>query len=1475
MEEEKKTEEKPKKKKSILRKTMKVILWFLVSVILLILLIFGLLSIPGVQQKVIDAAIAKISPLINTKVSIDKVHIGFFNRVDLEGVYVEDQTQDTLLYANKLNVRISVLTLLRNELHINSATLDNAIINVWQENPDSDFNFQFLIDAFTSNDTIQKENDNPMKIILNNIEIKNSRLNYDVRSELLTPDTFDVSHISVSAFNAKIDFDMINTYNFEVNVESFSLFEKSGLRVHNLEGKVESKDSRITSNKLRLELPETYLEINDLKFNMITKELSASVNSKIKKEDILPLVPQFTNLENILSLNGSVSGKLPLINVEGLSLNYGDELTLRANASIGDYRNYGNSNLKLIIENFRATPKAIADIARFGDPEYTNPEILAPVQYVAAKGTIEGLLSNMQINLDAWTNQGSVQLTGTAATDTSFDDIRSKVNLRTQNFNLAPFVGPETGLGRVTMYANIDLQITEDFSATIEGAINSIQHEGNTFGNIRFRGKYDPSIISGWINADLPVGKILADGSISQTNNPEIKLNASIHDLAIDYFYNNPYWKNPRLNAHIAANFKGADINTMQGMAIVDSLHLWGDNMNYEPGRIILESGISQDTGRYILLKSSILDARLTGEYNFITMADELTNFMSHYLPSFFDENPRLTTYRNNFTLDITVKNSEDLGKLLNLPVDVITPLNISSIINLPNNQLDIRGNFPFIRYGENDVKNLRLGINNSATALNIEANGYMVQDTGSLAIKLNAEIATDTIGALLTVNNNHSHYAIDGQVKAHAHFIHEGNELVSYLNILPTNVAFGSLNFAILPAEIINREERTTISNFGLSLNNRKYVGVEGTLSALPSDSVRLYFDRTQIGDILKAFDINNIKGEANGQIIVTKALDQPELYTNGLNLADIVIFGDSLGTLNVSSNWSDIQSAVNFDATLVNNISTSTVQGHYSTTNDSININANIDRLSVRWLQPFMSDILSRTEGSLSAQMRIAGNLETPMADGWLGFNNMYIGVDFTNVTYHISDTIRILPDKIGFRDLKVEDNNNGTATASALLSHENFKNFQFGMNLDLNNFMILNTGSRSDSLFYGRVMASGNVKAEGSDKNINVTMDVRNDKNSNLNITLPETSDAAVYQSIVYINVPEDSLRKTIIPEPELALPLNLNMKLAVNRDLQLGVIIDPVTGDQMQVNGSGTVQFSYDMQSEDMRAYGEYILSEGSVRLRLQDIKTLEFKIEEGSKLEFIGDPMRTTFDIKAYRRVRASLSTLDESFGTGRVNVDCILGIKGSIQNIEFTYDVTIPDASDDVQQKLRSLLFSDEEKLKQFVFLVLTNSFYSGDNVGGNFADSALAGLTSSALSTVTDALFGNILGDKWEIGTDISTSDGTFSDVDVNVNLSTRFFNDRLKFNTSLGYRTEQVSSTDSDGQFIGDFDLEYELTRLWKLHIYNRTNDRIYTQAKAPTTQGIGIVYTKEAKTLRGLFQSFRRRRTVQQTETTTATE
>lgn len=1474
---DKQSGQKPEKK-SLIRRILKVVLYIVLILIGINVLLYALLSIPAVQQKVADFAVDKLKSSMNTEVSIDEVRLRLFNHAELKGIYVEDQAGDTLLYARSLDLSLSPWEFVKSRMiTITSVNVDDFLINVNQKDSVSDFNFQFVIDAFSGPDSIPADTTaGAMAISIQDVNLSRGRVNYDVLSDSVTPGLFNASHIALYDVNANLDLNSIDTDNLDILLNSLSAKEITGLYVQNINGHLRSQNSQMWVEGLNLNLPNSHLIADNVRYNLDTDEFEIGTSdAEISPQDFISILPGMKFLQHNITLNTQISGTLPSVNIQSINITYGDEAVIEGNASISSYERYGIADISLFIDRFRVSPRAVTAFARVADSTFVSPDILQDVGNINLKGNLTGRLSDFKLNAEAWTRQGAVKAFAKGSVDSTFTDMSIIANLNTNSFNLGALLADTAGLGRISAQVDLRARQTENvpLSAQAQGRINSIEYNREAYRNIPFTAYCNSAEMGVTANADLPIGRVMARASMTQANVPDINVYLKVDTLHVDYFYTQPNWVNPRLSMVVDANIKGLDIDNMTGIANIDSLHLFDENFDFQPGKFTLEAGRNTNNNKFISITSSLLMANIEGEYVIMSLPDEFTNLMHKYLPAVFQQTRRVRRNQNDFTFNLSANNTEELGRILELPVNLIEPANISGRVNTIQDLITIQGNVPHIRYDVYDIKNTTLHIANADSAFNISLGSNVLMDNGLYRLALNIDGADNVMAARTNIYSENTNIKINGQIDAVAAFALGGqNELISTLNINPSDIMIDRLQLNLLPAEIINRGTRTEINNVGIGVNRKKYFGMDGVISELETDSLKAYFSQAQIGDLLEAFDIQNIRGNINGDILLTNILNQPELYTEDLRVADIIIFGDTLGTLNVGSYWSEEFGGVRLNTTLNKaGEDYAELDGTYYTAQDSLDMQLMMWEMPLKWAEPFATGMLNRLDGSISTNLIFQGSPTAPVMRGFLGFNDTQLGIDYTNVTYTISDTIRVSPGQIGFENLTLRDSQGNTASVNATVTHRNFADMRYALDMRMNNLMVLNTRHRTDSLFYGSVFASGNVRIDGDNDGINMNMQIRNDKNSNLNILLPQYSEASDYQSVVYINVPEDQLQASldnptnaIAEEP---LPIRLNIGLDVTPDIVLGVIIDQASGDEMIARGTGRITFTYDMMNENMSAFGDYTLSDGTVKLNLQGLKRLDFRIQEGSKLFFIGDPMRTRFDITAYRRVRANLETLDSSFGqeggSTRIDVDCILGISGNMDQMNITYDISLPTASDDVQQRVNSLISTDEQKVRNFASLVATGSFYSGTaNMGSDFASGLWTGIASSALSAGLTSLVGNMLGDSWQIGANIDANDGSFSDVDMSVNVSRKFWDDRLTFSTNLGYRTQ--TATANDNAFIGDFDLEYKLNSMWTLRAYSHTNDQFYRQA--PTTQGVGIVYSKEAATLKRLFQSFqpgRRRR------------
>ena len=307
--------------------------------------------------------------------------------------------------------------------------------------------------------------------------------------------------------------------------------------------------------------------------------------------------------------------------------------------------------------------------------------------------------------------------------------------------------------------------------------------------------------------------------------------------------------------------------------------------------------------------------------------------------------------------------------------------------------------------------------------------------------------------------------------------------------------------------------------------------------------------------------------------------------------------------------------------------------------------------------------------------------------------------------------------------------------------------------------------------------------------------------------------------------------------------------LDIAVDVTPGADLVIVMDPQAGDKIRAEGRGALQMHYDSDTDDMTLYGKYTLDRGDYNFSLQDLILKNFKIRPGSSISFNGDPLGGILDITAAYRVNTNLADLDRSFQSDpdlnrtSVPVDALLNVTGDIQAPEINFDLKFPTVTSEVERKVKSIISTDEMMNRQIIYLLALNRFYTPEYMGAE-QGGELASVASPTLSSQLQNIIGSLT-DKFSVAPSFKSEKSDLSDMEVDVALSSSLFDNRLLLNGNLGYRDRSTSQT----TFIGDFDLEYLLSRDGRLRLkaYNHFNDASYYLRSALTTQGIGIIYQK----------------------------
>lgn len=197
-------------------------LYFIAGIVTLVLVVFLLLQTEWAKNLIRKKLQAYVSERTNTEFLIGSIDYSLPTWVELNGVLMRDQQNDTLLYGNRIKADVSMLKLLSAKYQVNKILLDNIYVNLTKNDTDSVFNYQFIIDAFKSKSAKATSADTSgIDLSLNELTLKSVRFN------LLDYNTGSYTRMSVKDLNLqlknldvnKMQFDIEKLYTDELRLE--------------------------------------------------------------------------------------------------------------------------------------------------------------------------------------------------------------------------------------------------------------------------------------------------------------------------------------------------------------------------------------------------------------------------------------------------------------------------------------------------------------------------------------------------------------------------------------------------------------------------------------------------------------------------------------------------------------------------------------------------------------------------------------------------------------------------------------------------------------------------------------------------------------------------------------------------------------------------------------------------------------------------------------------------------------------------------------------------------------------------------------------------------------------------------------------------------------------------------------------------------------------------------------------------------
>jgi len=1453
--------------------------------------IYVVLSTPWAQDELRQIAVQELTDWLGTPVEIGRIDYDPFNTLAITSITVRDSAGKPALAIGQVQARFELVNFLRTRRFIfDYALIDAPEIHLYRMTPGSPLNVQPILDRIAPKDKNKPPSKFDLKI--GTAVIRYGRFNYDVLSVGDTINTFNPNHIHIKDIRLHAYLRQASHDHYDFELETFSLSEKSGLCIKDLSANVMMTPEKLSVSDFILKMPDSEIALKPIEISTPgLGKVAQGIDAQMV--EVEPLCPVFLSasdfawisdkigkLDRTLEADFKIGASLHRLNLYRFSMNDSHGLRVELGGSANNIDDKSKVGAKLDIKQISASAtEAAAIVSRFNAEA---AEYVSRAGQLDIRGMVEGDMSGADLALAVRAGNGTIDIDGNLSTPDNYRSLNFEGRLALTDIAAGEILAQSRlGLVSLTVEGNGRLH-GKDFNGDAHTTIKSITWDNHTYADIVVDATHDGNNSRLSIDSPDPAANFALNGEGCLTAKDKwLNLNLMVENFSPDKLNIRSPREGLTASGTLTAQLSGTGIDDIDGNIILNNLHFTdatGDSLNIANFTVkAIRDGFPEE----IIIESDFLNGSIDGEINPSSIPHIIKDFASHILPSLIshDENfhQKLTDgdIHNNFTVDLTLENAEHLSRFLHLPVQVIYPVKFNAILNSRDEKASFTIDAPYLQQGDKIIDSTVAGgfIDNSDNRATLYATTHMPTKKGPMTLVLGISGAQSRFDTKIDWNIDRK-IPLNGKISFSTLLSRsESDNVCIDTHFNPGQINFGDEVWEIASSSIKWCDDRLTVDKFALTAGEQR-VAIDGVASASPDDVVRVDLNKIVLVSIFETLEIDNalLTGTATGTFTASQALSKiPLLTTDNLHVDNIGYNYCVLGTADISANWDNDKQSFFLDADIVNPEGDhSRIYGDIFPAKESLDLNFDAKHVKVGFMQPFMSAFASDITGYVSGKARLFGTFHDIDMEGDVFAKDLRLRIDFTNTYYSATDSIHIRPGRIQLDDITLCDVNGHTAKLNGVLTHDYFHAPVFDFHIsEAKDFLSYNVTSKLNPDWYGTIYGSGEAFVKGKPGLINIGVNMATDSGSTFTFVLSDQLEAEQYSFITFNDATVYSSEEILMKQddtPDVVKefqermraknedkPSNyvMDIRVDITPEAQVILVMDPVGGDRIRALGSGNMHMTYNADENDLRMYGTYTLDSGNYNFTLQDIIVKDFTINPSSSISFRGDPYSAQLDLEAVYQVNANLSDLDESFTQDKdlnrtnVPVQALLKVTGDMRQPDIAFDLAFPTLTSDTYRKVRSIISTDEMMNRQIIYLLALNRFYTPDYMSSTTKGNELFSVASSTISSRLSSMLGK-LSDNWSIAPNLRSDRGDFSDVEVDVALSSRLLNNRLLFNGNFGYRDKSLNTN----QFIGDFDIEYLLNPrgTWRLKAYNRYNDQNYYVRTATTTQGVGIMFRRE---------------------------
>ncbi|TRX63003.1 translocation/assembly module TamB domain-containing protein [Carboxylicivirga sp. M1479] len=1439
-------------------------------------MLYGILLLPSVQTAVVNYITDEISDDLGTKISIQRVHLRPFKTLVLNDIVVFDQQKDTLLAIEQVSANIDSVFFKKKQLNLSRLQLHQPVINLVKA--DSVYNYQFLVDALKGE--VPNKETKGWAVSLQHLIVEQAFLGYDQGD---STSFFSASSLDVNISNIRKD------SLWHLNLESLRFDNSKGIKLSGAKGRLSIGEKGLILSKGTLQTKHSFLQVDSLNINLDPEKKGLDKIGyfyfDLQKSDIgrhdLQMISSVKRATDII-ISGQVYGTVDNIKGRQVTLSFGPHSQLQSSFDINGLPNLDETFVYFNVAQLKTTPEDLKQLlAHISGQALHLPNAIQNLEQIRYKGNFTGFITDLVAYGEFSTALGKISTDIGLKLDASNHLIFSG-NLSTNQFDIGKLANAEKYLGRVSMSVAINgkRQSASNYSAYLNGMVDTLSVNNYKYTNIKLNGLFANDKFDGDFLIDDPNGQVGFNGMIDLAGDiPNYSFKASLTELRLDRLNLSNKYTNSLLTGDLETDISGKDLNDIVGYLHLRNLDFTSDEHSVEVDSLLLIS-VREGERKRIVLQSDIAEGDLVGNYNFTHIGNLLKQHLLRYLPSLNSVIglKDVDDQENDFSFSCSLKKVSDVVKLLIPGMDVSDNGLILGQFNSDTGKMDVEIEMQYFNYKNIEANqpevHVSTGNGNKLSVVtrlkNLDFNKFLSFQN----LSFHHSVHQDTI-AFNVFWNNWDEFTNSGSIITSTSLKVRDKGIYTTTELMPSYVMVKDSLWEFQPTTIHYHPDGFSLRNFRVH-HGRQEIGINGFVHRFIEDGLKVHFQNISLSDAIGYQDLNqvDISGFLNGTLDVQKLYQSP-VISGDLSIDDFIFNKDKLGDFSIEADYEPSKEQINIQTSVINGDHTPLSGGGIiNLANRQINLQYDIDKLEIGFINLYLSKVMQNLSGTASGQLAVVGSLTRPELVGKIKVNKAFFDIGLLQTTYSMTDSVLFHPNQMEFKNIKITDRNGKVGTFNGTIDHSGFRDMNYNLRLITNNMLVLDTKYTDNPLYYGEVYADGNLSVTGTTKDLFIDIAGQTKENSEFFIPLTDDESAEESNFIRFVDHTSAS-NSTLIKSEETnddyeidLTGMTVNMDLDITPDARCQVIFDSKVGDILRGVGNGNLQIKMDKEG-GINFFGDYNFEDGDYMFTLQNVLNKKFVINPGSSINWNGDPYDADIDLNASYKLKTSLIDLigdyseeaQKDYGR-RIPVHCDLLLTDRLTKPNVKFDIKTPSTQDNNQNIIDSYINTEEETNRQVLSLLVLNKFYSQENQSDNSQAGRSAG-NNAALVTTTEMLSNQLSHWLSQISRDVDIGvsyrpAGELTNDEVEVALSTQMFNNRVLVNGNVGYGKDQTRPSN----LIGDFDVEVKLNTKGNIRAkaYTHTNnDLIYSTNTSPTTQGVGVSFNEEFDSLEELMHKY----------------